>query len=452
MDQTTPPRYQEDEQFIDLGALIRYLAKSWTFIFAFAAIPIALYLLFAVMQAKSYQDNLVASIVKINQDLDNFNPNAIISEQIVSKALEDNSIESEISDILPLLNVVVGFERINDPIDDALAKLSGEVSVSRGENLAEIEARYASLVASQNHFLTIYFNLEDSPVDATTAKIIVSEVIRIFNERFEQGLIRNMPLLSEIKMTDLEGLDEVTSYNLGQFRGVVTSLRQKVVALKDEGFDKRGFNPEVLSSRINYIDMQLSGIISTSNELQRFFNRDIDREINIATDHINSLEAALNAITEKKSGLGISTGSASRGQGGVATEYNSELFERFLNVGASLSLVEFQESLLNQKLELEFRRTELRQQKKSFSDSNISPDNVEQHYAGLLAETRGVATDLNAFIRDFNASFQKQILSLVNQNRVQSASLFQLKPLLLTVVASFGIAIAIGVFRFSARQ
>jgi len=446
MDQTTPPRYQEDEQFIDLGALIRYLAKSWTFIFAFAAIPIALYLLFAVMQAKSYQDNLVASIVKINQDLDNFNPNAIISEQIVSKALEDNSIESEISDILPLLNVVVGFERINDPIDDALAKLSGEVSVSRGENLAEIEARYASLVASQNHFLTIYFNLEDSPVDATTAKIIVSEVIRIFNERFEQGLIRNMPLLSEIKMTDLEGLDEVTSYNLGQ------SLRQKVVALKEEGFDKRGFNPEVLTSRINYIDLQLSGIISTSAELQRFFIRDIDREINIATDHINSLEAALDAITEKKSGLGISTGSASRGQGGVATEYNSELFERFLNVGASLSLVEFQESLLNQKLELEFRRTELRQQKKSFSDSNISPDNVEQHYAGLLAETRGVATDLNSFIRDFNASFQKQILSLVNQNRVQSASLFQLKPLLLTVVASFGIAIAIGVFRFSARQ
>ena len=145
---------------IDVAALVRYLYQSRFIIVAIAMLPIAGYLLFAAMQQKDHNDNLIASIVKINQRLENFNPNAIISEDIVAEALRQNAIEVTPAELVPLLNVVVGFERLNDPIDAALAKLAGEVSVGRGEDPDDIQARYDNLIASQNNFLTIYFNME----------------------------------------------------------------------------------------------------------------------------------------------------------------------------------------------------------------------------------------------------------------------------------------------------
>lgn len=444
---------QQEDMGIDVAALVRYLYQSRFIIVAIAMLPIAGYLLFAAMQQKDHNDNLIASIVKINQRLENFNPNAIISEDIVAEALRQNAIEVTPAELVPLLNVVVGFERLNDPIDAALAKLAGEVSVGRGEDPDDIQARYDNLIASQNNFLTIYFNMEKSPIDWATAKILVSDIIGIFNQRFEEGMIQNAPILSELDLADLDQLPTITPYTLGQFRSFVTALKDRTSALKEEGFNKQGFNPEVLSSRLTYIDLQLSGIIATSEELQRYFNKDIDREINIATEHIASLEKALNAITEKKSGLGAGTGrGGSREQSSMAAEYNSELFERFLNVGASLSLIEFQESLLNQKLELEFRRTELEQLKKSYSDPSIQAEEVDALYTDLTAETRAVAESVNAFVKDYNRNYQKQVLSLVDQQTVESASILEPKPILLVLVGAFGLAIAIGVLRFAFRD
>lgn len=451
-DTTKSTDLQQEEMGIDVAELFKHLYRSRFIIVAIAMLPIGIYLLFAASQQRDYKDNLVASIVKINQRLENFNPNAIISEDIVAEALEANGIESQASNVLPLLNVVVGFERLNDPIDAALAKLAGEVSVGRGENPEDIQARYDNLIASQNNFLTIYYNLEDSPIDRSTAKILVSEIIGIFNERFEEGMIQNAPVLSELDLQDLGKLTEISPYTLGQFRGIVSALKERTTALKEGGFNRQGFNPDVLTSRLTYIDLQLSGIIATSEELQRYFNKDIDREINIASEHIASLEKALQAITDKKSGLNPGSSGGGRNQSSVSAEYNSELFERFLNVGASLSLIEFQETLLNQKLELEFRRTELQQLKKSYSDPSIKAEEVDQLYVDLTKETHAVAEAINGFVKDYNRNYQKQILSLVGQNFVESTSLLQPKPLLLVLVASFGLALAFGVLRYPFRN
>ena len=140
-DTTKSADLQQEEIGIDVAELFKHLYRSRFIIVAIAMLPIGIYLLFAASQQRDYKDNLVASIVKINQRLENFNPNAIISEDIVAEALEANGIESQASNVLPLLNVVVGFERLNDPIDAALAKLAGEVSVGRGENPEDIQAR-----------------------------------------------------------------------------------------------------------------------------------------------------------------------------------------------------------------------------------------------------------------------------------------------------------------------
>ena len=265
-------------------------------------------------------------------------------------------------------------------------------------------------------------------------------------------MIQNAPVLSELDLQDLGSLTEISPYTLGQFRGIVSALKERTIALKEGGFNRQGFNPDVLISRLTYIDLQLSGIIATSEELQRYFNKDIDREINIASEHIASLEKALQAITDKKSGLNPGSSGGGRNQSSVSAEYNSELFERFLNVGASLSLIEFQETLLNQKLELEFRRTELQQLKKSYSDPSIKAEEVDQLYVDLTKETHAVAEAINGFVKDYNRNYQKQILSLVDQKFVASTSLLQPKPLLLVLVGSFGLALAFGVLRFAFRN
>lgn len=431
----------------DLKSLLKYLFQHKVFIGALTAVPVLLFLLYGLAQKKSYRDNQVATIIKMNQSFENLNTRALFSEKIIQEALQKSGIPVDPQEVFSHLTIVVGFDRINNPIDIALEKLAGEISISRTENLAEIKRRFDNLLTTQNNFYTIYYNLENSVLDVATAKILVSEIINTFNQEFENGMVYNAPNLSEVDLSSLENLTQATPFALSQLKSLLVSLEEKTKALTTENYSKRGFNPEMLISQMRYIDLQLSSIISTSPELQKYFDRDLNRDISVTTKKIQSIDRALDLISDKKGGLSPSYGSD--GNNSIKADYNSELFERFLNVGASLSLVEFQKTLLDQKLELEFRKSELEQQKTSFAEIGLDPDEVDELYTQMLEETKELARSLNQFITDFAQSYQKRVVSLVNQKLIRSAGIFQPRPLLQVLTAAFGLAVSLLAIRFS---
>jgi hypothetical protein len=213
---------------------------------------------------------------------------------------------------------------------------------------------------------------------------------------------------------------------------LINSLEAKNKQLVAVKFSKNGFNPAVISNRLNALDFGVRQIINSSTEYNAFFLDIIDRDLNIANKQIITITEALEKISrEQKRTAGISLGGSSN-EGKLSAEYNAELLDRFLNLGATLSLVEYQQELLKEKINLEFRRTNLEQRKIEYSknikraEANITPFPI------LLKELRALTEQMNGFIRSYNADFQRQVVSVLSIGVVDPGKI--IRPRLFTMI------------------
>lgn len=428
--------------FDNLIAIQGFLLKSKGLIAAITILPLVIYFLYGSLQKKPYPDSFIATIIKLNTQIEGFNTDAIISESIVAEALAEIAPDLEPATILPHLNIVNGFERKGNPIRESLSKLAVEVSAANADKLSMIQSRYDQTIENQNNYRTIFFNLKNSPLDKESAERLVADIISRFNSQFEKGLILTTPLVSEIDTAFYKSLKELNPQNLSQLNSTLEALEEKNRKLLEMGFSDKGFNPQLIENQLKYLDLQLAGIIGLDEQLKRYFFKDIDKEINIATANIQSLNEALGSISDKKQGLNAvrnNSGNFTQGEGVSQTQ----LFERFLNVGASLSLIQLQEKIVNQKLALEFKKSELAQLKESYKEPSFSTLEINILYSQLLQDAKEITASLNDYISAYGNEYLKQLVTPVRQMQASSGSPFRLRTMVLILLASFGMAVSI---------
>jgi hypothetical protein len=353
------------------------------------------------------------TVIKLNREFSSLKPSSIVAENIIDESLKAENIEVSSSDIVELFSVTQGNETVNEELDGLLKKMTGEIAPARQENMEEIMGRYENLIGAQKTFFTIHYNLYESPLNRETAKRLVERMVSTYNEKFAAGLILNEPVLNEIDSSDFQMFQQVNSYSLYSFTGLISSLIAKNNQLVAVKFSKNGFNPAVISNRLNALDFGIRQIINSSTEYNSFFLDIIERDLNVVNKQIKTITQALEEISqEQKETAGFSLGSSSN-EGKLSAEYNSELLDRFLNLGATLSLVEYQQELLKEKINLEFRRTDLEQRKIEYSKNIIRAEANITPFPILLQEIKSITKQMNAFIRGYNSDFQRQVVSVL---------------------------------------
>jgi hypothetical protein len=398
---------------MDLHIFLPELWKQRYRIISFAFAPLLLYVLISVFIAKVDNNYYLNTVIKLNREFSSLKPSSIIAENIIQESLKAENIEVPSEDIVDLFSVTQGNDVVNEELDGLMRKMTGEIAPARQENMAEIMGRYENLIGAQKTFFTIHYNLYKSPLNRETAKRLVERMISTYNEKFAAGLILNEPVLNEIDSSDFQLFEQVNSYSLYNFTGLISSLEAKNNQLVAVKFSKNGFNPAVIGNRLNALDFGIRQIINSSTDYNTFFLDIIDRDLNVVNKQIKTITQALEEISrEQKRTAGFSMGSSSN-EGKLSAEYNSALLDRFLNLGATLSLVEYQQELLKEKINLEFRRTNLEQRKIEYSknikraSANITPFPI------LLQELKTVSDQMNAFIRSYNSDFQRQVVSVL---------------------------------------
>ena len=437
---------------MDLQIFLPKLWKQRYKVLSFSFAPLLFYILLSVFINKVDSNYYLNTVVKLNREFSSLKPASIIAENIIQEALEEENIEIPSQDIVDLFSVTQGNEVVNEELDGLMKKMTGEVAPAKQENMAEIMGRYENLIGAQKTFFTIHYNLYKSPLNRETAKRLVERMVSIYNEKFAAGLIFNEPVLNEIDSSDFQLFEQVNSYSLYNFTGLITSLEAKNNQLVAVKFSKNGFNPAVISNRLNALDFGVRQIINSCMDYNAFFLDIIDRDLNVVNKQIKTITQALEEISrEQKRTAGINLGSSSN-DGKLSAEYNSELLDRFLNLGATLSLVEYQQELLKEKINLEFRRTNLEQRKFEYSknikraEANITPFPI------LLKELRTVTEQMNGFIRSYNADFQRQVVSVLSIGVVNPGRIF--RPFLfgMILICSVGLTLLAYYLYFSLRN
>ena len=396
--------------------LQQFLILVWKKKFQVLAIslcPLLLYVLISVFIAKVDNNYYLNTVIKLNREFSSLKPSSIIAENIIQESLKVENIEVPSEDIVDLFSVTQGNDVVNEELDGLLRKMTGEIAPARQENMAEIMGRYENLIRAQKTFFTIHYNLYKSPLNRETAKRLVERMVSTYNEKFAAGLILNEPVLNEIDSSDFQLFEQVNSYSLYNFTGLISSLEAKNNQLVAVKFSKNGFNPAVIGNRLNALDFGIRQIINSSPDYNTFFLDIIDRDLNVVNKQIKTITQALEEISrEQKRTAGFSLGSSSN-EGKLSAEYNSELLDRFLNLGATLSLVEYQQELLKEKINLEFRRTNLEQRKFEYSKKINRASASITPFPILLQELKTVSDQMNAFIRSYNSDFQRQVVSVL---------------------------------------
>lgn len=436
---------QEDE--IDLLALFRYLLSKWHIILAFSAIPVCLYLLIIAFQSRSFGDKAVEAIVFVDKSQP-FTPGELISERLIQMALNNNHIKAEASEVVGMLTVTPGYTFINAPLRTALAQLSGDVALGRTDKPDEIRRRYDNLAANRDRFLTLTFDLEDAPFDKAVARVLLSEMIALFN-RDMQSRIGGGSILSEIDTSKIYQIGALNAFSLSQLRSTAMAVSATNQKLESLGFNKQGYLPELISSRLSYILLQIDGMIGSSDFLSRFFLNELTRKIETAEDKIGALDRVLSKIS-KDDDIPFGGSRPQTGEKGMmATEYNAELFDRFLNVGATLSLVDYQQNLLKEKLELEFELARDRELDVSLRRAQSGVQDPEATYQWMVSEIGTLAATVNEYIQDYQNNFQRPAAEMITLNNLSPPSLLSPKVLALVVIGSLGLA-TVGVLLWKA--
>lgn len=434
------PLQEIDNDEIDIVALLKYFWDNLLSIVALGLIPVFIFLLYAVVDRQILGDRYVEAIIRVDTESEQFKPSSIISESILSEIIEEKKLSANADDLIKNLSVTVGYREMNLQITESLEKLSRQTAVARNESIEEVRLRYDNLIAAQGNFLTVTLNSKKSKLNPQTAKIVFTELIDKNNEQFADGLMLSEVLLTPIDLDYFEGLAIVTPYAVNNFQGIIFSLQDLMKKVKKSNYNKKGFNQEVMDKRIGYVDFELRRLISGSRELREYFFQELERELALERKKIASVRDALNNISGKAA-EGISLGGQS--------ELNSEIFDRFLNLGATVSLVEFQQELMKQKIELEFRVSEIEERMNVYMGMRQNIEVSQETYTKILAETQDIAIKMNDFADSYNRNYNNKFLNMIQLVERRPESLFNLKWIAIVFVASFGLSFMIFLVRKS---
>jgi hypothetical protein len=328
---------------------------------------------------------------------------------------------------------------MNEDINNTLSKLSGETSISRGENMENVRLKYENLIATQSNFLTLSIHLNQADINQETAKLLLSQIVEKFNAQFADGLIPSSYVLTEVDLTLFENLGKISPLAVNNLQGIQFSLRDILNTIKNIDYNKGGFNIEMIEKRLNYVDYELRRIIGADDELMNFFFEDLKREIGVEKKKIASINEALSNLSAKTYPKNLS----GQTNGAASAEYNAEIFDRFLNLGATVSLVEFQQQLLEQKIDLEFSLSETEENFNLLRSLNSNIKDKDKTYQFILNETKSITSIANEFVTAYNQNYQVPILTIIQISPTKSASWFQLKIIGVIAFASFGLSFLI---------
>ena len=369
---------------------------------------------------------------------DQFKPFSLVSEAILREIIQEKNLTSRADELIKNISVTVGYREMNRQITEALEKLSRQTSVARNETVEEVRLRYDNLIATQGKFLTITFDLKKSKLNPQTAKIVLTALIDKNNEQFADGILLSEVLLTPIDVDLFEGLGIISPYTVNNFQGIIFSLQDLMKKVKKSNYNKKGFNQEVMDKRIGYVDFELRKLISGSRELRDYFFQELERELAVEKKKIESVRDALGNISGKAA-EGVTLGGNS--------EINSEIFDRFLNLGASVSLVEFQQELMKQKIELEFRVSEIEERMNAYTGLRQDREVSQERYSQILEETQEIALKMNDFTDSYNQNYNNKFLNMIQLVERRPESLFNLKWIAIVFVASFGLSFMIFLVR-----
>ena len=443
MDTNSIPQPREEQyDEIDLLEIIRYLVNHIWYIIALTAIPVIAVFLLSTLKKQSFADSQVSVILRSygNSEL---NYSSIINANIIKQALEKNGIaDIDPARLIPLMDISTNVDVFEKQLSSAQAKLSGETQLDRTERADDIRKRYENLLATQNNYLTLSYDMDKSPIDYRMATLLLSDMVRIFNIIQKQKLDTKGELLSEVDMSSLGNLTVINTASLNKTLSLILALKAKINALLSEGFNKNGFNPAALLSQLNYLETEAANVIISAG-YSPFFQKDIQRKILVNKDKIKALNNALQTISESVAGNGSNRGNFPGTQGTLSAEYNAELFDRFLNVGESLSLVSLQKKLLENKLNLEFEKAELEELVKSFALNKSNQEDMMNTHAQLVTELSALSAQINQYLADFNNYYKKETLQVISQKFIPAKGFLTMKILALITIASLGFSILV---------
>lgn len=425
------PLQEVDGDEIDLVGLLKYLWKNILIIIAFGLIPVFGFLLYAVVDRQVLGDRYMEEIIRVETKSEQFKPSSIISESILGEIIEEKKLASKADELIKNLSVTVGYREMNRQITESLEKLSRQTAVARNETMEEVRLRYDNLIATQGQFLTVTLDLKKSKLNPQTAKIVLTALIDKNNEQFADEIMLSEVLLTPIDLDLFEGLAIVSPYTVNNFQGIIFSLQDLMKKVKKSNYNKKGFNQEVMDKRIGYVDFELRRLISGSRELREYFLQELERELAVEKKKIASVRDALSNISGKAA-EGISIGGQS--------EVNAEIFDRFLNLGATVSLVEFQQELMKQKIDLEFRVSEIEERMNAFTGMRQDREVSQENYTQILGETKEIAMKMNDFSDSYNRNFNNKFLNMLQLVERRPESLFNLKWIAIVFIASFGLS------------
>lgn len=440
----------EDE--IDLLALVKYLWGRRIIILVVTAIPILTLLLAVAFRAQSFSDRSVEAILFIPGTAP-VQLERIISAQLIRDALDNSRIDIDVNAIVSQLEVKPGYGALNRPLDLSLAKLSGQQTPGRTEKPEKIRQRYDNLVANRDRFFTLLFHLKASPLDKGTARILLSEMVRLFNERMESQQYNDQYPLGQIDAVSGAQLEPLSAFSANQILGSVQALKAANRELSSRGFNRKGYNARTIVSRLDYVTIQLEAIISSSDRLTRFFLIELERQIETAREKIKSLDRVLANISNgDNSGLYSTSSGQQRSENGMmSAEYNAELFDRFLTIGAELSLVDYQEQLVKERLDLEFELATNEEMRRSLGKIRLIEKDLEKNYRNIIDEVASLTDLINGYLRDYRRNYSLLAVDLITLNDSNPSSLLNAKIVGLLASGAFGLAI-MGLLVFKALQ
>lgn len=419
---------------------ISYLKSKTKSISAISFAIGMLYIITCLFTAQVDKNYYLNTVIKFNRDLNNLNPNALIAENLISEVLESQSLDLVAANLIRSFSITRGFPLINEQIQKLLSQMTSEVSTADASGINTIKNRYHNLIESQNTYYTIHFNLYKSPIGEESAKQLTQKLVDVFNEKFAAGLILNNPVLNEIDEGEFNLFKEPSASSLNSFLGLLTTIQQKNDKLQEVNFSKNGYNPSLINSRLKSLDFGVRQIIAAQPTNSQYFVEITQRDLNIVRNKINTLNQVLGTISKEQKSLdGFSMNSG--GEGKITAEYNSALLDKFLNLGARISLVEFQQDLLKQKLNLENQRITLEQRLVEYSKNYNKSQSTLPSFQELVLESKAITDQVNQFSRAYNEDFQKQIITILSTSTVKSAGFFSFKVLLIIILGSSIIAV-----------
>ena len=144
----------------------------------------------STLKKQSFADSQVSVILRSYGNTE-LNYSSIINANIIKQALEKNGIaDIDPARLIPLMDISTNVDVFEKQLSSAQAKLSGETQLDRTERADDIRKRYENLLATQNNYLTLSYDMDKSPIDHRMATLLLSDMVRIFNIIQKQKLVK----------------------------------------------------------------------------------------------------------------------------------------------------------------------------------------------------------------------------------------------------------------------